>query len=92
MCGVEGDASGDKTDDGRRCANPQVSDTVEAFVTVELTGKWTTGETVTDFDNLLEQPVNTAVAVDLNRPLLWEMTIDALKARSQPERTNGQIL
>lgn len=62
--------------------DPTVFTTREAFVAVELQGTWTTGMTVTDFDDLLGQPKNTQVAVRLDKPLLWDMTVDAIAALS----------
>jgi purine nucleosidase len=62
--------------------DPEVFTTRSAFVAVELTGTWTTGMTVTDFGDLLGQPHNTAVAVRLDKPRLWDMTVDAIAALS----------
>ncbi len=65
-----------------KTVDPAVFATREAFVAVELTGTWTTGMTVTDFADLLGQPHNTHVATELDKPLLWDMTIDAIAALS----------
>ncbi len=62
--------------------DPDVFTTRSAFVAVELTGTWTTGMTVTDFEDLLGQPHNTDVAVRLDKPLLWDMTVEAIAALS----------
>lgn len=48
-------------------ADNEVFTTRDAFVTVELNGKWTEGMTVTDFDNLYGQPKNTQVAITLDQ-------------------------
>jgi purine nucleosidase len=60
----------------------EVFTTRSAFVAVELTGTWTTGMTVTDFGELLEQPHNTDIAVRLDKARLWDMTVDAIAALS----------
>lgn len=65
-----------------KMCDPAVFATREAFVAVELTGTWTTGMTVTDFDGLYGRPVNTHVATELDKPLLWDMTIEAIAALS----------
>ena len=62
--------------------DPSVFSTREAFVAVELTGTWTTGMTVTDFTDLLGQKHKTHVAKDLDKPLLWDITIDAIATLS----------
>ncbi|QDB78817.1 nucleoside hydrolase [Georgenia sp. 311] len=59
--------------------DPDVMTYRDAFVTVELTGTWTTGMTVTDFEGLLGRPVNTRVAVSLDRDRLWDMTVAAIE-------------
>ena len=38
--------------------------------------------TVTDFGDLLGQPHNTDVAIRLDKPRLWDMTVDAIAALS----------
>lgn len=63
--------------------NPAVFATRDAFVAVELTGTWTTGMTVTDFEDLLGQERNTQVATTLDKELLWDMTIDAISVLSK---------
>jgi purine nucleosidase len=67
--------------------DPQVFTTREAFVVVELTGTWTNGMTVTDFAGLFGQPNNTDVAITLDKPRLWDMTVDAIASLSA--RTDG---
>ncbi|MBC7291545.1 MAG: nucleoside hydrolase [Actinotalea sp.] len=63
-------------------ADPEVFTTRSAFVAVELAGTWTTGMTVTDFEDLLGQAHNTDVAVELDHARLWDMTVDAIAALS----------
>src|SRR5690606_2079030 len=58
--------------------DPDVMTYRDAFVTVETEGRWTTGMTVTDFDGLLGRPVNTRVAVSLDRERLWDMAVAAI--------------
>lgn len=65
-----------------KMVDPLVFTTREAFVAVELTGTWTTGMTVTDFTDLLGQKHNTHVAMELDKPRLWDMTIDAIATLS----------
>ena len=62
--------------------DPDVFTTQEAFVAVELTGTWTTGMTVTDFAGQFGQPVNTEVAIRLDKPRLWDMTVEAIATLS----------
>lgn len=66
--------------------DPRVLTTRRAFVTVELTGTWTTGMTVVDLDGLLGRPARTDVALDVDRGLLWEMTVAAIARLSAPTR------
>lgn len=59
-------------------ADPDVVQTRDAFVTVELTGTWTSGMTVTDFGDAYGRAHNTQVATVLDRSRFWDMTIDAI--------------
>lgn len=63
-------------------ADPSVIATREAFVTVELTGTWTTGMTVTDFGDAYGRPHNTHVATTLDRQRFWDMTVEAIRTLS----------
>ncbi|MEE6280294.1 nucleoside hydrolase [Georgenia sunbinii] len=58
---------------------PEIMTYREAFVAVELTGRWTTGMTVTDFDGRFGREANTSVAVSLDRDALWAMLIGAVE-------------
>jgi purine nucleosidase len=71
-----------------KLADPAGLATRDAFVAVELAGRWTTGMTVTDFDHAYGHEHNTQVATTLDRPRLWDMTIDAIAALSaaRPDR------
>lgn len=63
-------------------ADPDVVTTQDAFVTVELTGTWTSGMTVTDFANAYNREHNTQVATVLDRDRFWDMTIEAIRTLS----------
>lgn len=65
-----------------KIVDPDVFTTVPAFVAVELNGKWTRGQTVTDFTGLCGRDANTQVAVKLDTDRLWDMTVNAIKALS----------
>lgn len=64
-------------------ADPRVVTTQDAFVTVELTGTWTSGMTVTDFGNAYGRAHNTQVATVLDRERFWDMTIEAIRTLSE---------
>lgn len=66
--------------------DPEIIQTRDAFVTVELAGTWTTGMTVTDFGDALGHSHNTDVATTLNRERFWDLTIDAITRLSTPGR------
>jgi len=66
-------------------ADPEVIRTRDAFVTVELTGTWTAGMTVTDFGNAYDRPHNTQVATHLERDRFWDMMVAAVQRLSEPE-------
>lgn len=57
--------------------------TRSAFVTVETQGRWTTGETVVDFAQLLAQPHNAQVGVGLDAEKFWNLIIDAIHVLSR---------
>ncbi|WP_127128793.1 nucleoside hydrolase [Georgenia sp. SYP-B2076] len=65
-----------------KLADPAVFTTRDAFVAVELAGRWTTGMTVTDFGDAYGEEHNTQVATELDKPRLWDMTVDAIAALS----------
>jgi purine nucleosidase len=62
--------------------DPGVLETRDAFVTVELSGRWTSGMTVTDFGDAYGRAHNTHVAAVLDRDRFWDMTIDAIQRLS----------
>lgn len=66
--------------------DPAVIQTRDAFVVVELAGTWTAGMTVTDFGTALGQAHNTKVAMTLDAPRLWDMTVAAIAALSATDR------
>lgn len=61
-----------------RVIAPEVVDVQEAFVVVETQGKWTSGETVTDFLGALGKPFNNLVATKLDAERFWDLIIDAI--------------
>jgi purine nucleosidase len=50
----------------------------EAFVVVETQGRWTYGETVTDFLGAFGKPFNTLVATQLDFDAFWDLVVDAI--------------
>ncbi len=69
-----------------RLIEPSIVRCVDAFVAVELEGRWTRGATVVDFDGTLGEPPNARVAVDLDVAGFWDLVIGAverLQAASQ---------
>ncbi|UOQ56111.1 nucleoside hydrolase [Leucobacter allii] len=51
----------------------------EAFLAVELDGRWTRGETVVDLHGRYpEEPRNARVAMTLDAPRFWDLVLDAL--------------
>ena len=62
-----------------RIIAPDIMTVREAFVTVETQGRWTSGMTVTDFDDCYGRPHNTLVATELDVPRFWDLVIDALR-------------
>ncbi|HWC84160.1 MAG TPA: nucleoside hydrolase [Pseudonocardiaceae bacterium] len=63
-----------------RVIAPEIVQVVEAFVTVETQGRWTSGMTVTDFGNSLGNPHNTLVATRLDVDRFWDLVVHALTA------------
>jgi purine nucleosidase/pyrimidine-specific ribonucleoside hydrolase len=69
-----------------RLIEPEIVRCVDAFVAVELHGRWTRGATVVDLHGALGEPPNARVAVDLDVARFWELVIGAverLQAASQ---------
>ena len=60
-------------------ADPEVARSREAFVAVEMRGRWTRGMTVVDFAGRLGQPRNAKVATTLDVPRFWELVLAALR-------------
>lgn len=63
--------------------DPHIFTLRDAFVTVEVDGRWTTGMTVTDFDGLLGYPLNTSVATLVEVDRFRAMLVDAVQQLSQ---------
>jgi inosine-uridine nucleoside N-ribohydrolase len=59
-------------------ALPDLIDSTETFVAVELDGTWTRGATVVDLDGRLGHPPNTEVGMQLAQEPFWDFILDAL--------------
>jgi pyrimidine-specific ribonucleoside hydrolase len=59
--------------------DPTLVRTVETFVAVETTGRWTRGATVVDLHDRLGHPPNARVAIDLDVERLWDLVLGALE-------------
>ena len=62
-----------------RIVRPELVKCVEAFVVVETAGTWSTGMTVTDFDNDLRRDPNALVATELDFDGFWDLMLGALE-------------
>jgi len=62
-----------------RVIAPELVRCVDAFVAVELTGRWTRGATVVDLDGTLGRPPNASVAVELDCDGFWDLVVAAVK-------------
>lgn len=67
-----------------RVINPDVVQVEEAFVVVETQGRWTYGETVTDFLGAFGQPPNSLVATTLDFDGFWDLVLDAITRLGSP--------
>jgi len=57
----------------------------EAFVAVELEGRWTRGTTVVDlYRRYPDQQPNASVAMRLDAPAYWDLVLDSLDALGRP--------
>jgi purine nucleosidase len=65
-----------------RVARPGLLTVRDAFVAVETQGRWTSGMTVTDFDQRLGHETNAEVATHLDADGFWTLMLDALRALS----------
>lgn len=59
---------------------PGVVRTVDAFLAVELEGRWTRGATVADLHGRLGHAPNAHVATELDAPRFWALVTDAVRA------------
>ncbi len=59
-------------------AKPSLIGWQEAFVAVELDGRWTRGATSVDLDHRFDDPPNCRVAMTLDVDGYWDLIIDAL--------------
>lgn len=59
--------------------DPEVIQWREAFLAVELEGKWTRGTTIVDlFDRYPDQAPNASIAITLDAARYWDLVLDAL--------------
>jgi inosine-uridine nucleoside N-ribohydrolase len=58
---------------------PELVRCVDAFVAVELEGRWTRGATVVDLHGTLGRPANARVAVDLDVDGFWDLVVAAVE-------------
>ncbi|CAH1787788.1 unnamed protein product [Owenia fusiformis] len=56
-----------------------VEDSFEAYVTIELTGQYTRGQCIVDYDKMLEKPPNCKVIVKMNQEKFEELIFQSLK-------------
>ncbi len=61
-----------------RVIEPRLVESKEAFVAIEIQGRWTRGMTVVDFGDRQNQPRNAAVATALDVAGFWDLMLDAL--------------
>lgn len=66
-----------------RVINPEIVHVEEAFVVVETQGRWTYGDTVTDFLGAFGEPFNNLVATKLEFDGFWDLIVDAITRISQ---------
>jgi inosine-uridine nucleoside N-ribohydrolase len=59
--------------------DPSLIRSVDTFVAVETTGRWTRGATVVDLNGRFGQPHNARVAMELDAPRFWDLVIGALE-------------
>ncbi len=57
---------------------PEIVLAASMYVTIELTGTWTSGRTVCDPYRMLGKPSNMRVGYDLDVPRFWKTVIDTL--------------
>ena len=61
-----------------RLIAPEVVRCVDAFVAVELDGRWTRGATVVDLDGTLGEAPNARVALELDFAAFWDLVVEAV--------------
>jgi purine nucleosidase/pyrimidine-specific ribonucleoside hydrolase len=61
-------------------ADPAVITCVDAFMAVELEGRWTRGATVVDLQGRLGRPANARVAVALDVERFWDMVVGGVSS------------
>ena len=58
----------------------------KTFLAVELEGKWSRGETITDLHNRLELEPNAQVAITLDSPRYWDLVLEAIDSMGKASR------
>lgn len=58
--------------------DPSLIEWARTFLAVELEGKWTRGETITDIHNRLEHEPNADVAITLDAERYWDLVLEAI--------------
>lgn len=56
------------------------------FLAVELEGKWSRGETITDLHNRFEREANADVAMTLDSPRYWDLVLEAIDSLGKATR------
>jgi purine nucleosidase len=72
-----------------RVIDPAIVQVEEAFVVVETQGKWTYGETVTDFLGAYGEPFNSLVATKLDFDGFWDLIVDAIERISRSQQSDA---
>lgn len=60
-------------------ADPQVVESVESHIDVELEGTFTAGATVIDLHDMLHAPKNVVVPIRLDVERFWELITQAIR-------------
>jgi pyrimidine-specific ribonucleoside hydrolase len=58
--------------------DPSLIEWTRTFLAVELEGKWSRGETITDIHNRLEHEPNADVAITLDAERYWDLVLEAI--------------
>ncbi len=63
--------------------NPDLITWQRTFLAVELEGKWSRGETITDLHNRFGNEPNADVAIGLDRDAYWDLVLNAIDSLGQ---------